>query len=93
MDLLNVGFFFKIFFESFKYIFLNIHIFFKYFVVFYFCQAEPKPQPANPQLGAELALFSQLWGTYTIHPTPGIVGSRSFRASANLVSIVEHSRL
>ena len=24
------------------------------------CQAQPKPQPANPQL----------WGTYTIHPTP-----------------------
>ena len=42
----------------------------------HFCQAQPKPQPANPQLGAEIALFSQLWGT-TIHqhqhPTPGIV--------------------
>ena len=35
-----------------------------------YCQAQPKPQPANPQLGAELALFSQLWGTYTntLHP-------------------------
>ena len=33
-----------------------------------FCQAQPKPQPANPQLGSEIALFSQLWGT-TIHPT------------------------
>ena len=30
-----------------------------------FCQAQPKPQPANPQLGAEIAFFSQLWGTYT----------------------------
>ena len=28
-----------------------------------YCQAQPKPQPANPQLGAEIALFSQLWGT------------------------------
>ena len=34
---------------------------------------------AQAQLGAEIALFSQLWGTtihptpYTIHPTPGIV--------------------
>ena len=27
-----------------------------------FGQAQPKPQPANPQLGA---LFSQVWGTYT----------------------------
>ena len=35
----------------------------------YFCQAQPKPQLANPQLGAEIALFSQLWGT-TIHHTP-----------------------
>ena len=26
-------------------------------------------QPANPQLGAEIALLSQLWGT-TIHHTP-----------------------
>ena len=26
-------------------------------------------QQANPQLGAEIALFSQLWGT-SIHPTP-----------------------
>ena len=30
-------------------------------------------QPANPQLGAEIALLSQLWGTtlhppYTLHP-------------------------
>ena len=30
------------------------------------CQAQPKPQPASPQLGAEIALFSQLWGT-TLH--------------------------
>ena len=22
------------------------------------------PQPANPQLGAEIALLSELWGTY-----------------------------
>ena len=29
-------------------------------------QAHPKP--ANPQLAAEIALFSQLWGT-TIHDT------------------------
>ena len=29
------------------------------------CQAQPMPQPANPPLGAEIALFSQLWGTYT----------------------------
>ena len=44
-----------------------------------FCQAQPKPQPANTQLGG--ALLSQLWRT-TIHPatpynlrhhTPGIV--------------------
>ena len=33
----------------------------------YYCQAQPKSQPANPQLGAEIALFSQLWGT-TLHP-------------------------
>ena len=33
-----------------------------------YCQAQPKPQPANPQLGAEIALFSQLWET-TLHPT------------------------
>ena len=33
----------------------------------YHCQAQHKPRPANPQLGAEIA--SQLWGT-TIHPTP-----------------------
>ena len=25
---------------------------------------------AQAQLGAEIALFSQLWGTYTLHPTP-----------------------
>ena len=40
--------------------------------LFFFCQA----QPANPQLGAEIALFSQLWGTTMIHTPytqPGIV--------------------
>ena len=35
----------------------------------YFCQAQPKPKP-NPQLGAEIALFSQLWGTTLRHHTP-----------------------
>ena len=29
------------------------------------CQAQPKPQ-----LGAEIALLSQLWGTPLRHPTP-----------------------
>ena len=29
-------------------------------------------QPANPQMGAEVALLSQLWET-TLHHTPGIV--------------------
>ena len=38
-----------------------------------YCQAQPKPQPANPQLGAEVALLSQLWGTTLRHTQPGIV--------------------
>ena len=39
----------------------------------------PRSAQAQAQLGAEIALFSQLWGTYTNtntihqHPTPGIV--------------------
>ena len=32
-----------------------------------FCAKLSPSQPANPQLGAEIALVSQLWGT-TIHP-------------------------
>ena len=30
----------------------------------------PSSAQAQAQLGAEIALFSQLWGTYTLHPTP-----------------------
>ena len=35
--------------------------------LFHFCQAQPKPKP-NPQLGAEIALISQL--SWTTHPPP-----------------------
>ena len=51
-----------------------------------YCQAQPKPKLSPIQLSwAEIALFSQLWGTaihhtpyttpYTIHLAPGIVVS------------------
>ena len=42
-----------------------------------YCQAHPQPQPANPQLGAEIALLSQLWGT-TLHPTTPCTRNSSF---------------
>ena len=48
--------------------------------LFHFCQAQPKPKP-NPQLGAEIALISQL--SWTTHHPPRIVVFRSFRASAS----------
>ena len=48
-------------------------------------------QPANPQLGAEIALITvEFWATH--HP-PIIVVLRYNRGTGNLVSIVEHSRL
>ena len=43
---------------------------------------------AQAQLGAEIALFSQLWGTYTLHPTPYTLPARnsSFCLSRALLS-------
>ena len=45
-------------------------------------------QPANPQLGAEIALLSVKSST-----TPILVVLGPYRGTGNLVSIVEHSRL
>ena len=48
---------------------------------FQYCQAQPKPA-SQSQLGAEIALLSQLWGT-TIHHTTPYTKNSSFEVLQN----------
>ena len=45
-------------------------VFIIYKIMVYIVAKLSPSQPAIPQLGAEIALLSQLWGTTIRHPTP-----------------------
>ena len=82
-------------------LFVILLVLYFYFVVFVvvvnFIFAKPSPsQPAHPHCEAEIALLSRPWRsthpTYTLRPHR-VVDLRPYRAIANSVGIVEHSRL